>query len=111
MRFTLPLALSIALLVTMAVASLVAWSVVAPAAELAVHFGLDGTPNRYAPAPFALSVMPAATLVATLIFTVSPRLDRKIEAFPVRYASLWLFVIVMLAAGHGMIVGHALSSG
>lgn len=110
MKATLPLTLSFALLATMAVASLAAWLMITSGAELAVHFGFDGTPNRYAPAPFALSIIPAAALVSTIIFTLGPRLDRKTSDKPVLYAALWLFVIVVLAAGHALIVGHALSA-
>lgn len=109
MKATLPLTLSLGLLATMVAASLAAWLTIAPGAELAVHFGLDGTPNRYAPAPFALSIIPAAALLSTVIFAFTPRFDRKAAASPVFYTALWLVVIVVLAAGHALIVGHALS--
>ncbi|MGK6311966.1 DUF1648 domain-containing protein [Neorhizobium sp. DT-125] len=110
MKVTLPLIFSIALTATMAAASLAAWSSVPSGAELPVHFGFDGTPNRYAPASFALSVVPMATLAATLIFALAPRLDRKVDAFPVRYTALWLVVIAALAIGHFQIVGYALAN-
>lgn len=110
MKITLPLTFSIALTATMAAASLAAWPSVPPGAELPVHFGLDGTPSRYAPASFALSVVPLATLAATLIFALAPRFDRKVEAFPIRYTVLWLVVIAALAAGHFLIVRYALTN-
>ncbi len=97
MKATLPLTLSVALLATMAAASLAAWFMITPGAELAVHFGLDGTPDRYAPAPFALSIIPAAALVSTVIFALAPRFDRKVSDKPVLYAALWLFAIIVLA--------------
>jgi hypothetical protein len=109
MKATLPLTLSIALLTTMIAASFAAWLMITPGAELAVHFGLDGTPDRYAPAPFALSIIPAAALLSTIIFAFAPRFDRRAADKPVLYTALWLFVIIMLAAGHALIVGHALS--
>lgn len=108
MKITLPLTLSIALLATMIAASLAAWFSVPPDAELAVHFGLDGTPNRYAPAPYALSIIPLAALASTLIFVLS---RRRVHMSPVRHAVLWLFVIAALAAGHFLVIGHALSAG
>ncbi|CAN7446667.1 hypothetical protein [Neorhizobium sp. LjRoot104] len=111
MNATLPLTLSLALLATMAAASLAAWFMITPGAELAVHFGLDGTPNRYAPAPFALSIIPAAALVSTVIFAFTQRFGGKAADRPVLYTALWLFVIAVLAGGHALIVGHALSAG
>jgi len=110
MKTALPLTLSLALLATMATASIAVWSTIMPGADLAVHFGFDGTPNRYAPAPFALSIVPAAALVSTIIFALGPRFDRRTSDKPVLYAVLWFFVIVVLAAGHALIVGHALSA-
>ncbi|EUB97147.1 hypothetical protein PMI07_000723 [Rhizobium sp. CF080] len=109
MKATPPLTLSLALLATMIAASLATWFMIMPGTELAVHFGLDGTPDRYAPAPFALSIIPAAALLSTVIFALAPRFDRKAAAKPVLYTALWLFVIVVLAGGHALIVGHALS--
>ena len=110
MRIMLPLTLSIALLATMCAASLFAWVSIAPGTELAVHFTLNGTPNSYAPAPFALSIVPIAALVTTLVFAVAPRFDRKVETSPALFTMLWLFVIATLAAGHGLIVGYALAT-
>lgn len=110
MKATLPLTLSLALLATMAAASLAAWFTITPGADLAVHFGLDGTPDRYAPAPFALSIIPAAALVSTAIFALTRRFDRRAADRPVLYIALWIFVIALLAGGHAMIVGHALSA-
>jgi hypothetical protein len=107
MKATLPLTLSLALLATMVAASLAAWFTIMPGAELAVHFGLDGTPDRYAPAPFALSIIPAAALASTAIFALTQRFDHRA---PVLYVALWIFVIAVLAGGHAMIVGHALSA-
>lgn len=110
MKATLPLTLSLALLATMAAASLAAWFIITPGADLAMHFRLDGTPDRYAPAPFALSIIPAAALVSTAIFALTRRFDRRAADKPVLYMALWIFVIVVLAGGHAMIVGHALSA-
>jgi hypothetical protein len=109
MKATLPLTLSLALLTTMIAASLAAWLMIMPGTELAVHFGLDGRPDRYAPAPFALSIIPVAALLSTLIFALAPRFDRKAVDKPVLYTALWIFVITALAGGHALIVGHALS--
>ena len=108
MKITLPLTTSCILVCAMAAASLFCWILLGSNAELAIHFGLDGTPNRYAPASIALSVIPLAAAFATLIFAVTPRFDPKASASPRLYKGLWLFVLLILAAGHLLIVGHSL---
>ena len=110
MKNTLPLTTSAVLLTAMAAASLVAWSILGLEVDLAVHFKLDGTPTRYARAPFALSIVPLAAAFATLIFALTPRFDPKASASPRLYRGLWLLVIVVLSAGHALIVWHALAT-
>ena len=109
MKIAMPLTASLLLVSAMTAASLLSWPLVGSDADLAIHFGLDGTPNRYAPAPFALSVIPVTAALATLIFAFTPRFDPKASASPRLYRSLWLFVLLVLAAGHVLIVGHALT--
>nr|CAD6408646.1 hypothetical protein REQ54_00429 [Rhizobium sp. Q54] len=109
MKIAMPLAASLVLVTAMAAASLLSWPLVGSDADLAIHFGLDGTPNRYAPAPVALSVIPVAAAVATLIFAFTPRFDPKASASPRLYRSLWLFVLLVLTAGHALVIGYALT--
>lgn len=109
MKIAVPLTASLVLVTAMAAASLLSWWLLGSDADLAIHFGLDGTPNRYASAPIALSVIPVAAAVATLIFAFTPRFDPKASASPRLYRSLWLFVLLVLTAGHALIIGHALT--
>lgn len=110
MKMTLPLTASAALLTAMVAASIWGWWLRGSEVELTVHFLLDGTPNRYAPAPFAFSIVPLAAAFATLLFAVTPRFDPKASASPRLYKGLWLLVLLTLAAGHALIVWHALTT-
>ncbi|MCB5203883.1 hypothetical protein LH464_15530 [Neorhizobium sp. T786] len=108
MKITLPLTISLVLLTAMIAASLVSWLVAGVNVDLPIHFTLEGTPTRYASAPLALSIIPAAAVFATLVFALTPRLDPKASASPRLHAVLWMFVLAILALGHGLIVHHAL---
>lgn len=109
MKIAVPLTASLIVLAAMAAASLLVWTMVAPDADLATHFRLDGTPDGYAPAPIALAIIPAATLFVTAVFAFTPRVDPKASASPRLYKILWLVVLLALAAGHALIIGHALA--
>ena len=74
--------------------------------EVPVHFGLDGTPDRYGDrgeAIFALWMIPAATLLSSFIFVIAPRLDPNGENLMKSrkaYVAIWCSVMILLLGVH-----------
>lgn len=77
-----------------------------PDIEVPIHFGLDGTPDRYGDrgeAIFALWMIPAATLLSTLIFVIAPRLDPNGDNLMKSrraYIAIWCSVMILLLSVH-----------
>ena len=77
-----------------------------PEGQVPVHWGLDGTPDRYgdrSEALFALWIIPLSTLVTSLILAVAPRLDPNGENLMKSrkaYVVIWCSVMVMLLGVH-----------
>ncbi|MBA4784784.1 MAG: DUF1648 domain-containing protein [Rhizobiales bacterium] len=107
MKFVLPSTISVAVLTAMVAASLAVWQHVPPDMPLAIHFSLDGTPNGYASKAVGLWSVPAAALLSVVIFVATTKLDRNAAAKR-SFIPIWLLVVIFLAAGHAMILGHAL---
>lgn len=81
-----------------------------PDVEVPVHWGLDGTPDRYGDrgeAIFALWIIPIATLVTGLLLAIAPRLDPNgdnLMKSRKAYIAIWCSVMLMLLAVHGGVV-------
>lgn len=77
-----------------------------PEGQVPVHWGLDGTPDRYgdrSEALFALWIIPLSTLVTSLILAIAPRLDpngQNLMKSRKAYIVIWCSVMVMLLGVH-----------
>ncbi|MGI2031175.1 hypothetical protein ACRQ1B_02165 [Rhizobium panacihumi] len=108
MPIALPLFVSLGLLITMSSLS-IGLAVALPAETLLpIHFTLWGEPNTFAPAAIALSVLPAAGALATLLFALGPKFNKGIAAIQGRYLAIWLATVFILALAHGFIIRGAL---
>jgi hypothetical protein len=107
MKIALPLIVSLGMFTTMTALSLGLWSTLPAGTSLPVLFGLA---DRAVPAAFALSVMPAAVLIAAAMFSLGAKSGKRINAYPERYIILWLAFTLILAVGHGLIIRGALTS-
>lgn len=77
-----------------------------PEGEIPVHWGLDGTPDRYGDrgdALFALWMIPLATLISSILLALAPRLDpngQNLMKSRKAYVVIWCSVMVMLLGVH-----------
>jgi hypothetical protein len=106
MKIALPLIVSLGMLTTMICLSLGMAAALPPGSTIPLPFGL-GSGGTASPA-LALSVMPAVVLLATALFALGPKLDRRIGGRPEVYILLWLGIILLLALGHGLVIRGAL---
>lgn len=111
MRMTFPLVFSAGMVGAMALGALAGWLLVPAGAQVAVHFGLDGQPNRFADPAGAFAIMPLAAAFATAVFALAPRLERSranLRKSRQAYAVFWVGIIAMLALAQAVIVLNAL---
>ncbi len=108
MPIALPLFVSLGLLITMSSLSIGLGVALPPGTELPIHFTLWGEPTTFASAGVALSLLPGAAALATLIFALGPKLDRRVATRQGLYLVLWLATVFILAIGHGFIIRGAL---
>jgi uncharacterized membrane protein len=90
-----------------------AWERV-PAEGLPVHFGLDGKPDRFGTRWEALLTMPAIAALAGLIFAAVPSIVPRREELAASwkfYYAVWTGILLVMSAGHVMIVLNALDPG
>ena len=89
-----------------------AWAVgrVPGGSLIAVHFGLNGEPNGWAPAAVALFLIPAVAAIKWAVLAVVPKitprganLDRSLAA----YGTIWIAITVVLALAQGLIIATA----
>ena len=102
MKYTKPLIASAILIGLMLAASAWAWPQLGDQ-PVAIHFGLDGRPNGYAPKTEAVLAMPGTALLLSVLFTVLPvimpakaRLERSWAAF----SMIWISILTLLLAVH-----------
>lgn len=89
----------------MLAASAVAYS--ALPAQVATHWGSDGMANGWTPRLPAVLVMPAFVLATWALLRAAPRIDPRNATYPKfagSYAVIGVAVLLMLAAGHAMIL-------
>jgi uncharacterized membrane protein len=108
MRLTVPLFVSIGLLLTMAFISIGLSTAIPEGTQLPIHFDWQGNPDGFATPLVALSIIPAAMLVGILAFVVAPLIKPNVMVRPVLYAGLWLLFVLIMALGQGLILRHAL---
>lgn len=106
MKIGLPLVVSLGMLTTMICLSLGMATALPPGSSIPLPFGLGG--NGSTSPGLALSVMPVIVALATALFALVPRLERRVEHRPELYIMLWLAVILIFAVGHGVIIRGAL---
>ena len=77
-----------------------------PEGEMPVHWGIDGTPDRYgdrSEALFVLWIIPLSTIVTGILLAIAPRLDPKGENLMKSrkaYIAIWCSVMIMLLSVH-----------
>lgn len=94
----------------MTAASLWALDVVPADTRVAVHFGIDGEPDRFAGPVFAFWVLPVTAAVALVLFALVPRLSAATqipEASRPAYSVFAIAITLVLAAAHGLIIAKA----
>ncbi|WP_066472914.1 SdpI family protein [Bosea sp. WAO] len=106
-----PLLMSLALIGVMLAASAFALGQVPADAQIAVHFDINGRPDRFAAPWLAFLVLPGLALAATVLFALLPRLEplaANLARSGKAYVTTWHAVILVLAACHALLVGNAL---
>ena len=76
-------------------------------ARVPVHFGIDGTADRWMAAWPGLFLLPAAAVIVWLVLFLLPRIDPRgdnIIRSSKAYGTIWLAVIALLAATHGIVM-------
>ena len=77
-----------------------------PEGQVPVHWGIDGTPDRYGDrneAIFGLWIVPISTVFTTLILAIAPRLDPNGENLMKSrkaYIVIWCSVMILLLGVH-----------
>lgn len=83
------------------------WAALPGTGEIPVHWGLNGTPDRFggrAEAGFVLVALPVITLLAGLLLAFAPAIDPRkgnIERGRRAYLATWISVLVLLVLVHG----------
>ena len=98
------------IVLAMFVLSAWAWQRVPADVRVAVHFGFDGTPDRWAGRAEAFLVLPLIAALTTALLAVVPRIDpRGARRFAEGswYSAITLAVVVLLASAHVAIVESA----
>jgi uncharacterized membrane protein len=111
MNLRMPLLLCAALIAVMATLSAWAWSALPPDAVLPTHWDLQGRVNGTMTKGWALSIMPALALAITVLLVAVPRIEPRrdnIIASRKPFLVFWIGGLVVLAAGHALLVGAAL---
>jgi uncharacterized membrane protein len=102
---------SLGVIALMAAASAWAWLRL-PDAPIAVHFDLGGRPDGWAPKLQALCALPAAAAGLSLMFAFMALFTSE-KAGPRRspsaYAAVWIGLMLVMAAVHGVIIARVLS--
>jgi uncharacterized membrane protein len=92
-------------------ASLYTLALLPHGAQVPIHFGFDGTPNGWAPAPIGLLLMPAMAAGLSVLFALLPRIDPRggnLLRSEKAVGTIWLAVVLLCAAAHYLVVAGAL---
>ena len=109
-----PLILFSAIVVT-AMLVVSAWALVQlPAdAEIPIHWGIDGEPDGFAPAPVGLLLMPGVVALIAGLFAIIPSIEPRranFERSRQPYVVLWVGIVSLLGALHVLVAAVALGS-
>jgi uncharacterized membrane protein len=80
-----------------------AWMELPPGAEIPVHWGIDGRPDRFAPKEIGLLGLPAIALLTTALFVAIPRFEPRrghLERSATAYRATAIAVVALLALVH-----------
>jgi uncharacterized membrane protein len=94
----------------MLAASAAAWLVLPEGVRVAVHWGVDGSPDRFAPKAVALLALPASGVLTVAIMAVAPFLDPRrgnLARSRVLYQRAWIGSLLVLALAHLAILAVA----
>ena len=101
-----------------AVAAMLAMSAAAyphlPSTPIAVHWGLDGQPNGYAPKQMVALFMPLDAVVLSLFLAVLPLImpsNSRLERSASAYTATWLGLLGLMMIIHAAIIAKALGAG
>lgn len=111
MNIRVPLIASFVLVAAMAALSAWAWNAIPPAAQLPIHWGINGEPNGFAGRDRVLSMAPLLALGITILLALIPRIEPRrfnLAASAKFYRAAWLGTIFFLAAAHTIVVLNAL---
>jgi uncharacterized membrane protein len=105
------LLISLALLTMMFLLSAWAWVQVGPDASVPVHWGVDGTVDRYGSKLEGLLLLPLLTSALVLMFAVIPRIEPRrlnLKQSATAYRIIWISTICLMAGIHVLAVLAAL---
>jgi hypothetical protein len=108
MRMPIPFLISLGMFLTMTFLSVGLWSALPAETMLPIRFNWLGTPEGFANAATALFLLPAVMLTIILVFTITPIIKPQSLKSPVLYTWIWLLLILVLSASHGLIIRQAL---
>lgn len=108
LRMPVPLFVSLGMLITMTFLSVGLWAALPPETMLPTHFDLSGNADSFAHPAVALFLLPAAMLFVICVFVISPMIKPSALNRPGLYAAIWLFIVLTLALGHGLVIRQAL---
>ncbi len=83
------------------------WSVAPPDAQIPVHWGIDGTPDRYGSRLEAFGVVPVLAVLISAVLLIVPVIDprrRNIERSPAPLIVSWLGMLAFMAVMQGFMV-------
>jgi uncharacterized membrane protein len=119
-----PVIVSLAIVLAMVAISAYGWARLPDDAQVPIHWGLDGSPDGYAPKPIALLIGPGLGLLLTVLFAVLPsveprrtNLERSVKAYRAAWLSALVLVLLIHAAavmtglGIAVDIGRVVSAG
>lgn len=87
------------------------WLAVEPGAQIAVHWGPDGRPDRFGSRLEAFGVMPLIASGLLALFVIIPGIDPRganLKRSPALFLTAWLGTLWVLAAAQGALTLNAL---
>lgn len=90
-----------------------AWFQLPADAQIAIHWGVDGQPNGYAPKTIGLFLLPLITLGVAVVFWAIPAVEPRqanIEKSGKPYGAIWVAVLVLMLGVNVVVVGSALGA-
>ncbi|NIA24499.1 MAG: DUF1648 domain-containing protein [Gammaproteobacteria bacterium] len=90
--------------------SMWAWGKLPPGSQIPVHFGPDGTPDRYGSRFEGLLLLPLVTIGVALLMAALPKIEpRRTNLLQSQkaFVAFWVVIMMVLAGVHGAAVGNA----